>query len=158
MVEIMAAISVLLFGIVAIYGVFSNVVTLTYGTSARFTAAYLAQEGMETIRNIRDNNFISGATWSAGLLGSPCSTGCMADYKTKTSSQLVVYNDALLGLNSDGFYSYDSGSVPTIFKRKITISSVQGTTNILNVDVMVFWNYNGQSFNFDTSEYLYNWY
>jgi Tfp pilus assembly protein PilV len=42
-------------------------------------AFYLAQEGLEVVRNIRDSNFVSGNTWDGGFSGTPdCSTpnGC----------------------------------------------------------------------------------
>ena len=157
-IEIIIAISVLTFGIILVYSAFSTIIVSTYNLSSRFTAAYLAQEGLETVRNLRDTNVINSTTWSAGLSGSPCDAGCMADYKTETPAQLVPYNDALLGLNDDGFYSYDAGGSPTIFARKITITAVSGTSDILNVDVLVSWSYKGQAFSFDASEYLYNWY
>ncbi len=159
-VEIIIAISILSFGIVSVYSVFSGIVILTYNISLRFTAAYLAQEGVEIVRNIRDNNFINMVSnpnlkWSAGLIGSPCNTGCQADYKTQTLNQ---YNNTFLGLNNGGFYSYDTGATPTMFKRKIIISPVLGTGNALNVAVVVIWKYAGQTFTFKAEEYLYNWY
>lgn len=162
-VEVIVAISVLAFGIVAVYGAFSTVVVLTHNISLRFTAAYLAQEGLEVIRNIRDNNFIGRAqdpelTWSDGLVGSPCDLGCMLDYKTKNPNQLLAYNDDFLELNSDGFYSYDEGGTPTIFKRKIIVSPVLGFDDAINIYVLVSWKYNGKLFSFTSNENLYNWY
>lgn len=156
LIEIIISISILSFGILLIYSAFSLVIISTYNISSRFTAAHLAQEGVEIAKNIRDNNFINNTVpWSAGLLVSPCDSGCQADYKTY--NQLIAYNNAFLGLNNDGFYSYDTGSSPTTFKRKIIISPVSGTSDALNVTVLVTWSYRGQSFSFGTNEYLYNW-
>ncbi len=59
LIEIIIAIAILSFGIILVYGSFASVVNSTYNISARFTAAYLAQEGFEIVRNIRDTNFIS---------------------------------------------------------------------------------------------------
>ncbi len=156
-VEIIIAISVLSFGIILAYNAFSTIIISTYNISSHFTAAYLAQEGVEIVRNIRDNNFINNITWSTGLTGSPCDLGCMADYKTETSGQITSYNNVFFGLNNDGFYSYDIGAVPTIFQRKITISAVSGTSDALNIAVLVMWNYRGQAYSFEADEYLYNW-
>lgn len=159
MVELIITIAVLSFGIIGVYNAFYPFIRLTGSISSRFTAAYLAQEGLEIVKNMRDNNFIAHATWSAGLTN--CAAGCQGDYKTGTSSQTSVnqlgpYNDNnFLKLNADGFYSYDQGT-STIFKRKITISQPSG--DILKIDTQVFWNYNGKPFNFETEEYLYNWY
>ena len=145
LIEIIISIAVLTFGIISVYGA----VALTNNVSLRFNGAYLAQEGLEIIRNFRDNNVISGGAWSSGLTS--CSAGCQTDYK----AQLVSYNGAFLGLNSDGFYSYDANSTPTKFQRKITITPADNDT--LNVDVTVFWSYNGKSFSYQTNGYLYNW-
>lgn len=159
MIELIIAIAILSFGIIGIYSAFSPIIALTYTISLRFNAAYLAQEGLEIIRNIRDNNFINNDPFSAGLLS--CSLGCQADYKTGTSvqtidNQLQTYNaNNFLKINSDGFYSYDVGT-DTRFKRKITIIQPLGVDN-LKVDVQIFWDYNGQQFNYQTEGYLYNW-
>ncbi len=155
LIEIIVAISILSFGILLVYNAFSMIVNLTYNISSRFTAAYLAQEGLEIVKNLRDNNYINNTVWSTGLTG--CTTGCQADYKTENPAQLMPYNNAFLALNDDGFYSYDAGGSPTIFTRKITINNVLGNSDILNVDVLVSWSYRGQSFSFDANEYLYNW-
>jgi prepilin-type N-terminal cleavage/methylation domain-containing protein len=39
-------------------------------TKNRLVAAYLAQEGIEEIRNERDNNWLSGKDWTTGIIGS----------------------------------------------------------------------------------------
>ncbi len=159
MAELIIAISVLSFGVVLVYGSFYNISTVTYSIAPRFTASYLAQEGLDIVRNIRDNNFINARTWSVGIVGSPCDTGCQMDYKTQTSSQFAPYNDnAFLGLNSDGFYSYDVGATPTVFRRKVTITPVTGTNDTLHVESLVTWTYKGQLLSFKIDDYLYNWY
>lgn len=160
MIELIITIAILSFGIIGVYMAFSPFVMLNYSISWRFKAVYLAQEGFEVIRNIRDNNFINGSIWTAGGLTS-CEEGCQADYKTGTSvesfdNQLKPYDpNNFLKINGDGFYSYDAG-IDTIFKRKITITQASGT-DTLKVNVQVFWDYNGQPFNFETIGYLYNW-
>jgi len=156
LVEIIVAIAILAFGIVLVYSAFGLTVTLTYNAAYRFTAASLAHEGLEIIKNIRDTNFLNGTAWPSTFISGPCATGCMADYKTLTPAQLTAYTGATLSLDGDGFYSY-SGITPTLFSRKITISPVAGTANALLVDVAVLWNYNGKSFTVDSQEYLYNW-
>jgi hypothetical protein len=155
--EIVIGIALLSFGVVLTYGSFTAISTSTYNLSPKITATYLAQEGMEIIRNLRDNNFLNGVTWNTGLLNSPCNTGCQLDYKTSATAQLAAYNDTFLGLNSDGFYSYDIGATQTIFKRKITITQVQSGANTIDVQSQVTWTYKGQVLSYTTEEHLYNW-
>lgn len=158
MVELILTIVIMSFGVIGIYSAFSSTISASYNISSRLTAAYLTQEGIEIIRNMRDTNFLKNQTWSEGLLG--CLNGCQGDYKTGTAAQgaanqLSLYNPAVfLRLNNDGFYGYDSGA-PTRFTRRITINFI--STNTLEVNVTVFWDYNGKSFNFNANEYIYNW-
>ena len=159
--EMVISISILAFGIVLVYGAFSLVTLLTYGASARFTAVYLAQEGLEIVRNLRDNNFINGEEWSLGLNTPPCSTGCRADYTTKEYTEFLPDTSQFLGLDSEGFYGYEAGGSPTIFKREITITPLEGFVGFedgLNVNVRVDWIYNNKEFNYQASQHLYNWY
>ena len=160
-IELIITIAILLFGIIGVYGAFFPAVSLAYNISNRLTAANLAQEGMEIVRNMRDNNFIAApaVNWSMGLLD--CETGCQADYKTGTllegqANQLSIFDpNNFLKITADGLYGYDSGA-DTIFKRQITIH--QESTDVLKVTTLVTWDYNGQAFNFEVDGYLYNWY
>lgn len=159
-VELIITIALLSFGIVGVYGAFYSTIRTNYSSSLRFTATYLAQEGLEIIRNMRDKNVINGATWSSGLTS--CLAGCQGDYKTGTpvqtpANQLQTYNaNAFLNHNTDGFYSYDAGSA-TQFKRKITMTQELGS-DTLKVNVVVSWSYNGEPFSTEAEGYLYNWY
>ena len=154
--EMIIAIAVLSFGIILIYGAFFSSFTATMSIGPRFTATYLAREGQQIIKNIRDNNILDGQSWSEGLIGGFCDTACQVDYKTLLSSQIAEYADTFLGLNEDGFYSYDVGGVETRFKRRILISSVSEEGNILKVNVLVSWDYNGKTFSLNTDQYLYD--
>lgn len=164
MIELIIAVFILSFGVVAVFSVFYSIVSFSGQISYRITGIYLTQEGMEIIRNLRDNNFISKSPWSAGLLS--CALGCQADYKTGTAlqtlqNQLQDYGENnFLKLNADGFYSYDAGN-NTEFKRKIKITQPESIqpkgADVLRVQVEVFWNYNKKPFNVKTIGYLYNW-
>ncbi|KKP42240.1 MAG: hypothetical protein UR31_C0017G0019 [Parcubacteria group bacterium GW2011_GWA2_33_14] len=159
-IELIITIAILSFGILGAYSAFAPFFTLTYNVSYRLTAVYLAQEGLEIVRNLRDNNFINSNNWSDGLL--ECDLGCQLDYKTGTSvesfeNQLKLYDPGeFLKINSDNFYSYDLGDT-TKFQRKITINQESGT-DVLKVSVIVTWDYNGKPFSFESEGYLYNWY
>jgi len=168
MVELIITIAILSFGIIGVYSAFSPFIMSTNNIPFRFTAVYLAQEGFEIVKNIRDNNFIDKKTWSSELMN--CALGCQADYKTGTLTQtslnqLKPYDpNNFLKLNSDAFYSYDIG-LDTKFKRKITINQPSEITithpsgiDTLKVNIQVFWDYNGQQFSFETKGDLYDWY
>ena len=158
-VELIVTIVILSFGVIGIYGFFHPAISLTSNFTMHSTADYLAQEGLEIVKNIRDNNILQNLNWSQGL--SSCTTGCQLDYKTGTLVETLVnrlqtYTGNPLNKNIDGFYSYDTGTA-TKFKRKITITRpFTSNQNILKVDVLVMWDYNGKPFSYNTLGYIYN--
>ncbi len=158
MIELVAAIAVLAVGILGLYSAFYSLSNIAYTYPSRLTADYLLQEGLEIARNIRDTNVLGSASWSAGLID--CAAGCQADYKAGTSSesaanQLKADTNTFLNINGDGLYSYDTGSA-SIFKRKITVTQPSGP-DALKIDVQVTWNFKGQAFSVQNTEYLYNY-
>ncbi|MCX6718693.1 MAG: hypothetical protein NTY81_03800 [Candidatus Staskawiczbacteria bacterium] len=163
-IELIISIFVLSVGVIGIFSIFSMVVVLTSDSSDRLTATYLAQEGMEIVRNIRDTNWLhmdicaSGVTplpdgvscpasWLDGFSEiSACSninTGCEADYTSKTSMS-GNSGEYLYINNENGFYGYNQNNATiTKFQRKIIISPVEDidgkSDHIIKVTVEVFW-------------------
>jgi len=58
--EVVVAISLITVGITAIFTLYQQTISITRVSSQRLIAAYLAQEGIEIVRNIRDTNWIEG--------------------------------------------------------------------------------------------------
>jgi hypothetical protein len=136
--------------VVGIFSAFSVVTILTSDSIDKLTGTYLAQEGMEVVRNIRDTNWLnmdngSGTSWDDNGLQCNILSGCemKADY---ASIQLSGYTDDYLYLDSNGFYSYNtSNATETKIKRKIIvtpITDVDGDAeniHIIKVTVEVSW-------------------
>ena len=162
-IELVISIFILSIGIIGIFGAFSVVTILTSDSADRLTATYLAQEGMEIVRNIRDTNWlnmnacVSGtvncqAFWYDGLNNCTQNNGgCYADYTSKSMSS---GDGGFLQIDKDGFYSYKPCS-PNVtscnskFKRGITINcmSSDGSSDtdcvkdhIMKVITKVSWN------------------
>jgi len=154
LLEVLAAIFLITIGVLGTLALVQKTIAFTQITSSQFVAAYLLQEGIEIVRNIRDSNFlkirqeIEGVSWNDGLTG--CSGGCEADYNDLT---LTSYAGKFLKIDG-GFYNYDSG-LDTIFKRKITITP---DTNVLEVVVEVSWQERGRWHKVMAQENLYKWY
>ncbi len=166
--EIIFAIFIVLIGILASYTVVQQIMGYTSIASSRLVAAYLSQEGIEIIRNIRDTNWIqTGAgfseLWDGGLPGG----NYQADYRTTTFAGTGqdpcsgIYNCLAYGsgdylkIDSNGFYNYSSGTT-TKYKRKIT--SDGSVNDILKVSVEVNWTEKGNPYTVTAQENLYNWY
>lgn len=123
----------------------------------RLTAIYLAQEGIEIVKNIRDGNWLenryTATSWDQGIdVGDR-----QADYQT--TQTLIGYTGQFLLLDG-GFYNYSSGN-PTLFKRKIIISDKQDLdgdfyADQMRVEVKVGWEAKGYH-EISAEEILYNW-
>ena len=175
--EAIVAIFVITAGIVGVLGLVTQTIASATLSTQRLTAAYLAQEGIEIIRNIRDTNWIEAETyyfnlWDEGLYEggtSNCSgdvdtcntsSGCRVDYNhsygpSMEDPNLPVYADQYLNIDAAGFYSYSAGT-QSKFQRKIVVES--GGTDILRICVLIKWQEKGKTFNVSAQENLYNWY
>ena len=157
-IELLISLFVLVIGILAAYSVAQLPISYTSVSVNQLTAAYLAQEGIEIVRNIRDTNWLTpDNNWDDGLE----SGDYEADYASTglvllSCSPSCGYNDlSFLKIDSNGFYNKDTGT-DTKFKRKITLTP---TSDFLTVSVTVFWKDKGKQdpYQFTVQENLYNW-
>lgn len=157
--ELIIAILVITVGMLGALAVARQPIFYTSLSISRLTASYLAQEGIEIVRNLRDENWLAGRDWNNGL--NSCTIGCQADFHS--SSLEGLQNDGLLSFGGDGFYVHDASGTPTKFTRKITIIPVDveapiGEDDYLKVTVLVQWEEKGKPYDVEVQENLYNWY
>lgn len=146
LIEAITTIFIMTVGIIGISGLISQLIASTAIYSQRLIAAYLAQEGIEIVRNIRDTNWLQREPWDNGLgVGN-----WEADYNDENLSS---YTGAFLRIDG-GFYNYESGT-ETIFRRRIIITKPQDY--ILEIRVQVLWEEKGRSYQLTAQENLYNW-
>ncbi len=169
LIEVIVSILVVTVGVLAAYTVTQKIVSYTYQVSSRLTAAYLAKEGIEIVRNIRDTNWLQGENWNSDLVGVGTEKW-EADYTTRTfkgsggagedCSQIPYYNCEAYDPNNylridGGFYNYVVGP-GSKFKREITITPT-GADELM-VSVEVFWEEKGEVYGpITVQEILYNW-
>lgn len=154
LLEIIIAIFVLTIGIIGVFSVLPQMLSYTAFSSSQLIAAYLSQEGIEIVRNIRDTNWLTpGNSWNTGLDQGDYE----ADYNDPdltSCSSPCDYNHNLRFVKLDGgFYNYDTGG-DTKFKRKITITP---EADYLKVSVLVEWQEKGKTRSIAVQENLYNW-
>jgi len=153
--EAIVAIFVITTGLVGVLSLVSQTISASTFSKDKLIAAYLAQEGIEIVRNIRDTNWLQSLSWNNGL--------AVGTYEADYDSQsLSPYSGSPLNLESlTSYYGYNSGNA-TKFTRKITISE-PNTVNCpagvcLNVTVLVEWQEKGNIHSVEAQENLYNWY
>ena len=93
LIELVISIFVMSVGLVGVFGAFSVISILTSDSANRLAGSYLAQEGVEIVRNIRDNNWLNMAA-----AGCDCSPGVNCTPPTDTCAYswldgLAVYTN-----------------------------------------------------------------
>ena len=155
LLEVIIAIFILTIGVGGAFALITRTVGSSSAISNQLIASYLAQEGIEIVRNIRDSNFLeihngSAISWEDGLTAG-CVAGCYASYD---SQSLVAGVDQPLLLNAQNLYHH-TGTTQTPFKRTITITP--DGADKLKVDVDVSWEERNKPFRVKAATELYNW-
>ena len=151
LLEMMIAIVVITVGLIAIMSLIHRAVLGSQLAASRVQAAYLAQEGLEIVRNIRDSNWLEqrenpGVVWDQNLQSGDWEAG----FSDLTLTPLQGRNLKING----SFYNYSSGK-DAKFIRKITIQKPSPDT--LEVAVEISWQERGRSFATSFYETLYDW-
>ena len=149
LLETIVATGVIVGGIVPLLTLMNNSLVLSFSSQDRLIAANLAAEGIEVIRNIRDNNRLQSLSWNSGL-----SDG---DYNVSYNSLSVIpYVDIPLKIDSlSGIYDYSIGSDQTIFKRIISITNLSAYE--MRVISTVNWQRRNHSYSITVEDHLFNW-
>ena len=165
MVEVLIAIFVVAIGVVGSYIILQQIFVNTFISSSRLTAAYLAKEGFEIVRNVRDSNWVARNDWNRGLVENnpPGFDGCdpagitnrfcEADYADTTLTPISTGDDPNL-LKLNGMYGYGAGA-NTKFFRKIEIEEL--APDSLRVTITISWNGQGSSHSLIVEGFLYDW-
>lgn len=159
MLELMITIFIMTVGLIGIFSLIQQTTSFVSMSSSKLTASYLAQEGIEVVRNIADTNLlVPGTLWNKGLVlpDIDCNSGCEADYN---NSALSLYGVGRYLMMNGGFYNYTSGT-NTKFKRKINVTSATDGDgwDYLKISVKVSWQEKGKPYQTVTAEErLYNW-
>ncbi len=114
-----------------------------------FIASGLAQEGIEIVRNFRDNEWsIPGALWGSIVQNGTWSVQW-------DSALLGGNNNVVLKKDASGFYNYAAG-LNTPFKRSIVISSPNPGIE-KKITVTVSWTERSDPKSLIVEDHLYNW-
>ncbi len=177
--ETLVAISLLLLAITGPMVFAQNALRAAFNSRDQVTAFYLAQDAIELVKNVRDNNVLSGKTdndgadyWLGGLDG--CGTvdkGCTVDTSAFLGTFLSCSNSSdpgCLGTATDASQDIHlkigensiighTGNQDSIFSRVVYIDSVN--TDEAKITVKVRWksHENIGARDITVIEYIYNW-
>lgn len=170
LVETMVAVAIVAVSIVGpLYSVQKGVVA-SYVARDRLVASSLAQEGVEYVQAIRDNNFLynianPGAprSWLYGIDGTGGSSNCTAASGCRvdpTQNTIAACSGtcSALNLSSGGVYNHTAVSgtnVATRFVRTVKLTSISATE--MKVSVTVTWITSKIPYSVTVTENLQNW-
>ncbi|MEA3453256.1 MAG: prepilin-type N-terminal cleavage/methylation domain-containing protein [Patescibacteria group bacterium] len=162
LVELLIATSIIGVGLMGAFTAVQQGISAMDYSNSRFVAAFLAQEGVEVIKSMRDTNLLQSTTWNDGfsfngdyelqytdahslspiLFSVICSPDCFNDlhFLTKTNN---------------GFYDYGPSS-ETKFKRKIRIENLP--PDKIELEITVYWRKTGGgTHKLILKQHVYNW-
>lgn len=173
LVETLVAISIFSVSLLGLMSILATSISNTSEVKEKNIATYLAQEGIEYMRNMRDTymlydaggaatgwtNFnnkltgafctISGCYFSADAFSGPMNNLPMSSCASGSCPQMKY--DA-----STGKYGY-TYSTSSPFTRKITVTLMGSPTYEVKVFSTVFWTQGSGTYNMTLSENLFNW-
>lgn len=148
LIETIVAVGIIVIGMFSALMLINRSLFYVSNIQDRLVAANLTAEGLEVVRNIRDNNWLQSLSWNSGLAN--------GDYQNSYNSiALSPYSgNPLLFDLSNGLYSYSSG-VSTAYVRRISISNLSGYE--IRVISTVTWQRRGVTFSSSAEDHLFNW-
>lgn len=178
LIETMVAIAVLALALVGPFIAVENALKSSYVARDQLIAASLAQEGMEYIRGIRDNNYLASpqrtwldgfsATTRDGCFGATPAGVCVVDptlgdfHDPSAAAAMVEVAPSAtpppLYLSSTNLYNQQSAGTATPFTRTVTVQTIGGgTVHEAKVTVIVSWRTRGTQYSVTVTDTLQDW-
>ena len=150
-IEAIIAIFVLTTAVLLFVGLLSRSMGFNGIISDQYTAVYLANEGIEIVKNIVDGNYMKKIAWNLGGFEHP------GDYELSYNSTTLQGNQDrfLYAERNTGLLSYKFDGTPTKYKRLIHIQPV-GRNEIAVISI-VTWESHGVPFEIKLEDHFYDW-
>lgn len=172
-IETLVAIAVLTIALVGPFYAVQQAMTQSFVARDKLIAASLAQEAIEYVRSVRDNNYHNNrASWMTGLSSLACYGASPTQYCTvdPTRGDVNVVSAAMapysstsqvpaLRMSSAGLYTQQTtaNDSQTRFKRYIQIRTTAGSTTEVRIIATVSWTTSGVTYTTTISSYINNW-
>lgn len=156
LIEALVAITVMLLSIAGPMQIASDGIKNSIYARDQIVAFYIAQEGIEIVRSIRDENALNNASWLTNI-PSPCTDasggGCGIDIQDTNSIDVTDFIDCAgnggtacnIYYNPDGLdvggqrgiygHTAGGGGMPTIFNRSIKVVAENPQESTINTTV-----------------------
>ncbi len=152
--EVVIALGILSFGLIGISSLLLQNMQVENLTKNYVVASMLAQEGVELVRNIRDENWVLYQDWLDDIPGG----NFAIDYRGRSSINITPNNlgdtGTRLYLDGANFYSHDTSLLSTPFYRLITVE-IFAEYILVKSDVMWKGRFGERHYIIETT--LFNW-
>jgi prepilin-type N-terminal cleavage/methylation domain-containing protein len=167
LVESLVAISIFSLSILGMMSVLSQSLGSTTYAKDKIIAAYLAQEGLEYVRNVRDNYVLynaggAQAGWN-NFLGLSCTVASPCGYNNNSTPASPGYLCSSAGQTcrlyvSNGAYDANPASgLDSGFTRTLVITPIAGSTDERRITSTVSWTQGSGNYNISFTEDVFNW-
>lgn len=163
LVESLVAIVILITAIAGVSSALRTAISSYTLSRDQIVAFYLAQEGFEFIRNMRDENALNNRNWLTGIsanVNDPCWFGnaCIVDPINSTIPTRCSAPGFCPSLRQDAtslFYGHNGAWNETKFRREIILTQIN--SNEISILVTVNWAQGSSNHEFRARENLLNW-
>lgn len=157
LVETLVAIAILMIAIVGPFYMLQQAITSANTARDQLIASSLAQEGVEYVYFVRNNNFLGGRTWNTGLTGCSGAAGCTVDPIRNEIRACPSSGCSRINLYTNAYGSTYTHYPATASRFTRTLSIQQVSANQLKVTVTVQWSSSRAAYSVQVVEDLYNW-
>ena len=157
LLEVMVALSLLVITISSTMALIANSFNVVTEAKNKIIARYLAQEAIEYVRKVRDdqayeNEWLKNPLTIGADIGVDVYDNVVGDIKPcGFMNQCILTYDSLTGE-----YSHDNSFPNTIFTRKININELQLNIEAI-VTVTMLWQHKGTAKSFILTEHIFNY-
>lgn len=164
LVETLVAVAVVVLALSGAFAAAQSGISSSIFSKDQIIAFYLAAEGVESIRNIRDQNALENTHWLEGIAADssdPCYFGktCRVDAVDPVMNPLTTCTSGTCPVlrqdQVNGFYGYTSGWRPTQFTRNISLTQLN--ENEVSILVRVTWSKGLVNREFRVRENILDW-
>lgn len=185
LIELIVAISVLTFAITGPMTLAASSLKATQDARNELIATHLAEEGIEVIHSLRDNNSSTDLTPGPGYTGwtsnrvdfvTPCANfGCIVDVtahatlpwgagavvactNTDCAGENMLYYNPSTGLYRQSIVALGAPWVSSPFTRHVNVTLISATQQLNVTSTVTFRSVSGGIRTIEVAEVLYNWF
>ena len=155
LIETLVAISILLLSLAGPLSIASQALQGAFFARDQVTAFYLAQEAVEYVRAVRDQNYLAGNSWLTGVDDCVGAT-CTVDFPNFTHAVCAGTCPRILIGESSGLFNHAAGN-ESIYTRSFTIETVSGTSDEMVIAVTISWRTGTLTRSFEIREHILDW-